>query len=460
MRLAIVATHPIQYHAPWFRHLSESHELTVYYAHRQDSRGQAEAGFGVDFEWDVPLLDGYGYQWLTNVARAPSISTFAGCDTPEIAEYIRTQRFDACLVLGWNKKSYWQAFRACKRTHTPILCRGDSQLQTPRSRWQRMAKYLPYRVFLPSFDIHLCVGQRNREYLRHYGVRDSQLVLCPHFVDNEWFRSRADEARQTGAAARVRAEYGIPEDAFVLLYVGKFIAKKRVSDIVEAAIRLVRGNDVPKLHLLLVGDGRLRSELERQAQDWRSNVHFAGFRNQQEIPAYYAAGSAITLASESETWGLVVNEAMACGLPAIVSDAVGCAPDLIEEAKTGVSFPVGNVDALSDRIAQLSQLILRSADDTLGRLRRASGEPEMSAPEEARRGLALNEQTMRDSVRSKIASYSMQQATAGLNEALRRIHRGANLRSAHETDDDDQEVSSEPDRSVVRDETLIDADNH
>jgi glycosyltransferase involved in cell wall biosynthesis len=89
---------------------------------------------------------------------------------------------------------------------------------------------------------------------------------------------------------------------------------------------------------------------------------FPGFKNQSELPAYYAAADVLVLPSESETWGLVVNEAMACGLPAIVSDAVGCAPDLIEEGKTGFTYPVGDVDALAGRLAALAEMKLAGHD--------------------------------------------------------------------------------------------------
>src|SRR5688572_21370570 len=129
-RLAIVATHPIQYQAPWFRQLAATMDIEVLYAHRQDSRGQAEAGFGVSFDWDVPLLDGYPFRWLTNVATRPGVDTFAGCDTPELYEVLRRDRFTACLVLGWNRKCFVQAAAACWRHNLPLLVRGDSQLAT------------------------------------------------------------------------------------------------------------------------------------------------------------------------------------------------------------------------------------------------------------------------------------------------------------------------------------------
>jgi hypothetical protein len=174
LRIGVLVTHPIQYYAPWFRHLAERVDLDVYYAHRQDSRGQAAAGFGVPFEWDVPLLEGYSYHWLKNISRKPGLSHFRGCDTPELSDLIRPDRFDAFLVIGWNRKCHWQAIRACWRHRVPVLMRGDSQRPMVKSRLKAMLKAVPYRWFLPRINAHLYVGQRNREYLEQYGVTDEQ----------------------------------------------------------------------------------------------------------------------------------------------------------------------------------------------------------------------------------------------------------------------------------------------
>ena len=178
-RVAVVASHPIQYHAPWFRGLAELVDLEVFFCHRQDGAGQAAAGFGVEFEWDVPLLDGYSHTWLTNRSRNPNVSSFSGCDTPDIADRLERGGFDACIVSGWYLKSYVQAIRACRRCGIPVLVRGDSWLGTSRSAVRTAVKYLPYRWLLTHIDAFLYVGQANREYLRHYGVPESRLFFSP-----------------------------------------------------------------------------------------------------------------------------------------------------------------------------------------------------------------------------------------------------------------------------------------
>ena len=368
MRLGVLATHPIQYHAPLYRELAQRLDLHVYFAHRQTAAGQADAGFGVAFEWDVDLLEGYNHSFLENRSSTPGTDTFTGCDTPTIKGIIARESFDAFLVTGWYTKSFWQAMTACWRTRTPLMIRGDSQLGTPRSAVWGIAKEAVYRAFIPRFDRYLVVGERAREYYVHYGADPDRMDFVPHFVDNAFFRHHA-EAAEWGTP--LRAALGYPDDALVLLFVGKFISKKRPLAIVEAVKALrQRGHDA---RALFVGSGELEGEVRAAAEAAAIPAHFAGFQNQTEVPAYYAAADLLVLPSDGgETWGLVVNEAMACGTPAAVSVAAGCAPDLIVEGETGVTFPLDDPPALahavdafvpalgSERVAQA----LRSTVDT------------------------------------------------------------------------------------------------
>jgi glycosyltransferase involved in cell wall biosynthesis len=356
-RVAVVASHPIQYQAPWFRALARVVDLEVFYCHRQSAAGQAKAGFGVPFEWDVPLLDGYRFTWLKNISASPGVSRFQEADTPEIADRLKLGGFDACLVSGWYLKSYVQAIRACWKHAIPVLVRGDSQLNTPRSRARAVAKYLPYRWFLRRIDAHLYVGAANAAYLRSYGVPDERLFFTPHFVDNEFFAVRASQARRDGTRDRIRRDLGAGPDSVVFLFVGKLIDKKRPADFIRAIERAASSGRREILGAV-VGSGPLGPEIESLARERQIPITFLGFKNQTDLPACYAAADAIVLPSDGgETWGLVVNEAMACGVPALVSASAGCAADLVVTAKTGFTFPLGDVAALEDRMIQLSQLL-------------------------------------------------------------------------------------------------------
>jgi glycosyltransferase involved in cell wall biosynthesis len=351
MRVGILASHPIQYQAPWFRELSKGATVEVFFA-LQPSPEQQGAGFGSAFTWDVDLLSGYEHRFLRNNAANPSTERFSGCDTPEIFEIISASHFDVFIVSGWNLKSYWQAIRGCRRAGVPVMVRGDSQLATPRSRVVQLAKEIVYPRLLQQFDGFLTVGQRNREYLRHYGVAEETIFFAPHFVDNDWFGAQAKAARADRDATR--AKWGVHPDATVALFVGKFIPKKRPADLLLATARARdQGSEVVPV---FVGAGELDVELRKLARELDLPARFEGFQNQTELPAHYVAADFLVIPSASETWGLVVNEAMACGLAAIVSNAVGCAPDLIEDGATGYDFPVGEIDALAERMLLTSKI--------------------------------------------------------------------------------------------------------
>jgi len=349
-RLAIVASHPIQYLSPLYRCLARSVDLHVYYAHRATPKDQADAGFAIGFDWDIALLDGYSYSWLPNRARHAGIHSFFGCDTPSVEVELTRQQFDAVLVNGWNLLCYWQAVRGAKSSGLPVIVRGDSQLQTPRTLLRRTVKKITYPHLLRRFDAFLSVGTRNSEYLRSYGVCPDRIFSAPHCVDNDFFRSSAECARSD--FIELRDQFAIPRYTTTFLFVGKFLPRKRPLDFLSALDRLKHTGE--RVWGLLVGSGPLEKEMREHAALHDTPCSFAGFLNQHQIGAAYALADVLVLPSNAEeTWGLVVNEGMACGVPAILSDGVGCAPDLITEGKTGFTYPDGNLEELTDRMKRL-----------------------------------------------------------------------------------------------------------
>jgi glycosyltransferase involved in cell wall biosynthesis len=339
----LLATHPIQYYVPWYRALAKEVDLEVFFSHRQSAEGQADAGYGRPFEWDVPLFDGYRHTFLRNVSAHPDVNTFRGCDTPEIADIIRERAFDAFIVHGWSTESYWQAMIACWRTRTPILVRGDSQLSTPRAWWWRAVKTPLFRAFISRFDGYLIVGSRAEEYLLHYGARRSRCFSAPHCVDNHFFESAA--GRLATSRADLRRDFGVPADTTVFLLAGRLVDIKRVDVFIEAIA--LASQEVPSIAGLVVGGGPLRSELEALARARGARVTFAGFLNQTSMPRAYVAADCLVVSSTAETWALVVNEAMACGTPAIVSEGTGCAGDLVKPGVTGEIFRTGDAASLA-----------------------------------------------------------------------------------------------------------------
>jgi len=347
VRVAMVTTHPIQYQVPWLQQLAarDGIELQVFFAMIPDSAEQGRE-FGVAFDWDLPLLKGYPYKVLENRAKLPSLTAFSGCDTPQIYREIRGGRFDAVVVNGWVAKSCLQALAACRLSGTPCIVRGEVNGLRSRASWKRWL----HRLLLTQYSAFLTIGSNNRRYYLEVGVPVGRMFSTPYCVDNDRFSIAAEAWRSNLGHEGLCERFGLNPDLPTYLFSGKFVEKKRPGDIIEA-VRLLSEVRRSKLQVLMVGEGPLGAELRSRAEGLP--VRFTGFLNQAAISAAYAVADCLVLPSDNgETWGLVVNEAMACGLPALVSDQVGCAVDLVSPGITGDIFRCGDPAALSGLMAQ------------------------------------------------------------------------------------------------------------
>jgi glycosyltransferase involved in cell wall biosynthesis len=356
VRLGIVASHPVQYQVPWYRALAarEEVDLTVYYALLPTPEQQG-IGFGEEFAWDVPLLDGYRWQALPNTARAPSLNGFLASRTPAVASVLEADRPDAVIVSGWHALPLLQAARACRRLGIPCLVRGESSGLRRRPWWARAI----HRRLLRRFDACLAIGVANREFYLRSGVPRERIFSVSYFADNERFAEQA--ARWRPERDAIRREWEIEPDDACFLFAGKLIPKKRVLDFLAACASA--RERAPRIRALVVGSGEMAQEARRFAAERALEAAFAGFLNQTEISRAYVAADTLVLPSDyGETWGLVVNEAMVHGLPAIVSDRVGCGPDLVEDGVTGRIFPFGDVQALARILTEVAGDAIRRGE--------------------------------------------------------------------------------------------------
>ena len=349
-RLAIIATHPIQYYAPLFRLMSDRGlvESHVFYGWSGAAFGAVrDRGFGRDVEWDIPLLEGYNSTFVPNESSDPGTHHWNGIRSSRLLPLLREWQPDAVLLYGWNYHSHLMLMRAMHGS-LPVLLRGDSTLLDERVGLRMLLRRAFLRGVYRHVDLGLYVGTHNREYFRRHGLDDSQLRWAPHSVDNDRFSDTS--GRLDLEAQQWRRRLGIGADERTVLFAGKLEPKKAPDLLLRAFLERSAKDE----HILIVGTGILESELKRQAARCE-RVHFLGFQNQSVMPVVYRLGDVFALPSRGpgETWGLAVNEAMASGRPVIVSDRVGCAPDLVAGEESGLIFASDDVGALGSSLVRL-----------------------------------------------------------------------------------------------------------
>ena len=362
LKLTAVLTHPIQYYAPWFRYIQANVpeiDLTVVHA-TQPTPDQQGVGFGRAFEWDVPLTEGYRSIIVRPAKPDDRIDSehFRGLDVPEIGRAIAGTTPDVVMITGWYSITLVRALLWCRRRGVPALCRGDSHLQSGPRGWARPLWMLKTFVLQQQFKGFLSPGARVDEYLKWHRVSEYRIFHVPHAVDNDRFAAAAAPYKQPEWRAASRRRYGIDPDAFVPLFVGKLIASKRPVDAVRAVATLG-----PGAALMVVGSGPLEGDMRAEAARLDVDLKMMGFLNQTQMGEPYGIADCLVVPSAfPETWGLVVNEALATGLPCVVSDAVGCAPDLVHNGETGYVHALGDIDGLTDALTEIRRRKARGHD--------------------------------------------------------------------------------------------------
>ncbi|MES2219634.1 MAG: glycosyltransferase family 4 protein [Acidobacteriota bacterium] len=362
LRVAYLLSHPIQYQSPLLRLLAQQPglELTVLYTSDFSVRSYHDKGFGAAVEWDVPLLGGYSHEFLPRLLDGQDVTFFR----PLIRGIYRRLwqgQFDVLWIHGYATLNSWMAMAAAKMLGIPVLLRTDSTLiDHPRGPVKLAVKNVFFRI-LRSFTYGvLSVGQRNTEYWRHHLGQDIPIFSIPYAVDNAYFQ---EKARAAGATReQLRKQLGLESNRSVLLFASKLLARKCCIDLVDAYLELTRrarlkDDERPLPYLLIVGEGEQRPQIEARLQQAsepdRQGVHLLGFRNQSELPRFYDLCDVFVLPSIHEPWGLVVNEAMNAGKAIIVSDQVGCQPDLVKYGDNGSVYPARNVGALADALERV-----------------------------------------------------------------------------------------------------------
>ncbi len=388
--LAVIETHPVQYHAPVYRVLQNTFKIpvTAIYGSDFSIAGYRDPEFQETFAWDTDLLSGYRSVFLSHVSRGGG-KTMTEVSVQGMGEKLQELNPRAALLLGYTPYFYQKSFYHLWRSGCPILFRADTadhalkrgviknSIRDAMLRW----------IYKKCFRL-LYIGQRSYEHFRRLGCPDEKLVFSPYCVDTAPFQCSEEDRKRL--RSKSRDELGVEEQEIALLFSGKLSVRKGPDLLLEAVKNLP-----PRLRkevvVLFMGEGELKRKLSDTAKKSPSSrTHFAGFQNQTELsPRYHAADLLIMPSRHSEVWGLVVNEALHHGLPCVVSEAVGCAPDLIEEGITGEIFATDSAKSLAEAIQRALPLV---------------GNP-----------------AVRDKCREKVGDYTIQRAAEGISRAYRSI---------------------------------------
>ena len=326
-RLAIIVSHPVQYYVPLYKLLNkrEDIDLHVFFTWHCGSAPVLDPGFGKYVKWDIPLTDGFSHSLVPNTSRRPGTDRFFGLINQSLFNEVVAWRPDVVYVTGWAWWSHLVAIVRLANRGTSVLFRGDSHLMDkPQRGLPWLLKYQLLKWIYKHPALFLYTGQANKRYYEAFGVGDSRLVYCPHSIDVNHFS--VNSAQLEAKAADWRRNLRIPKSARVALFAGKFEPKKRPIELMRAFLNAA----IPDTYLILVGSGELEQEIVKLAENHEDVFRILPFQNQSLMPVVYRLGDLFVLPSGyGETWGLAVNEALACGRPVLASDRVGCAEDVV-----------------------------------------------------------------------------------------------------------------------------------
>lgn len=346
-RILYLVSHPIQYQAPLLRLISQSKEIDIHTVFYWDKKAENnfDIGFGREVVWDVPLLDGYSNQYLSETKKTRFQKLMA------LRKLIDKKKFDIVWTHGYADFYTIAAIVFAKLKGLKAFVRGES-LFFPGDKNTFKRKYY-FKILNQFVDRYLAIGTYNRAFYLKNGVTENKIFLCHYVVDNDFFHNQYLRLKEN--INSLRDTLGLTKNRPVILYASKFIERKYPIDLLNAYLQMPSSN---RPYLLFIGTGETLDEVV-QAADNHPDIRFLGFKNQSELPDYFALADVLVLPSKRENWGLIVNEAMNAECAIVVSDEVGCGVDLVKHGENGFIFKARDINALSQYLKEITSDAMR-----------------------------------------------------------------------------------------------------
>lgn len=352
-QLLHVMSHPTQYYSPLLKLISQMPDINLsvlYYGEKTDK--SFDIGFKQVVKWDIPLLEGYRAEYLSD--HTPKKNLFSKWIA--LWKILDPKKYHIVWVHGYTDRYMIPAILFAKIKGIKVFTRGDSTLfpDSHQFPFKMIKRHLFFRILNLCVDRFLAAGTANQNFYMRFGIPQKKIFLCGYSVDNDLFRRRFSDHQEKIIA--LKKSLGLTLNRPVILYTGKFTEQKCVMDLIDAYSMLSINQQEPSPYLLLIGTGEKHGEIASKIleKNW-SSVHFLGFKNQTELPDYYAIADILVSLGVHEKWGLVVNEAMNAECAIIASDHLGCAPDLVKQGKNGFVFPARDIKTLAHYLKILTE---------------------------------------------------------------------------------------------------------
>ena len=342
-RLAVITTHPQYYQVPIFQQIKKKKlfNLDVYYASDEGGKISNCNEFGRKIIWDTPLLKSHNY-FIARDQKKHINSFFLSFSS--LKKFLAKKKYTAILILGWNNVFYLKSFFLALFLGVTMILRVETNNDKKIFFIKKIIKSFFLFFYLRCFDYFLYIGKRNKNFYKNYNIQNNKLFYAPYSADSNFYFKK--NIKLTFFKKKFN-----PQKKKLILFVGKLIERKNPKTFIDLALAFKNNDD---LLFVLVGDGNLMNYCKNYIEDNKlQNIKLVGFKNRKEIRDIYKISYLLVMPSKYETWGLVVNEAMACKLPVLVSSSCGCSDDLIKNSLTGFVYKEGNFIDLKRKFVKL-----------------------------------------------------------------------------------------------------------